>query len=645
MKIITAIFAAAALCVASASAQEVVDAWHYTGVPDGTLLNAAVAGCASTGTVGGVKWGTKTWAAVYNQAQRWKANHEADAFTLANPSKYDSATSGKFQLEYELVSADFTATAALTNGQADLEFHLRQTTGSTKDMGARIRFDGRDNVQQIVGGVTNFVNRNEFQLMVVDQLTGGAGGVTRSMVKTIATGSTISNLKIRQVYDLDNAGTFGSFEVFYKLGAAPEVAAYTGTVWSAFVVDSYRSLFSGNLAKTWALNDTAYIDNIIYTKLTDPVPPPAYTLIDLWNYNGLANGSGLSLAKSTGYVGNVSFVNADMCVVSNNMLLFKHDSLTNSQESVFRQAPLSAYAAATTGIYELAWDYVAADFANSDAVDGTGNVGMTVRSLSAATNSMGFKLRFNGNDFTLQMEDANSAYATKATFAGSTISNLSVRMVMNLDNAGAAGSAVLLYSLDGGDEVFASTDGVVHPGFKLTEYRMVSQSINGGNSWALGDTVWTDNLRFEKVASMPVTPTPSSLFADWATAASLGSATNLTDNPDADALNNLGEYAFNGDPADDSDLGYVPFGTKVNVGGTNYIDYVYIRRKDNAKRGLSYTLKLNDDLVYGSWTNNTSLYTNIGAADLPGGEFRAVTNRVIMDAGKRFIRTDVTFTP
>jgi hypothetical protein len=79
----------------------------------------------------------------------------------------------------------------------------------------------------------------------------------------------------------------------------------------------------------------------------------------------------------------------------------------------------------------------------------------------------------------------------------------------------------------------------------------------------------------------------------------------------------------------------------VTEGGTNYILHVYQRRIDQADRGISTGLKLNSNLTYGSWTNDTSLYTLEGAVNVDD-TWRSITNRINADAAARFIRVDAT---
>jgi hypothetical protein len=853
--------------------QTVVDAWYYTGVSDGALLNTAGCGSVSNATLYWKHNGTP--AVVSNQMQRWEGDYVAgvtengSAFKNITPSSSAGASSGAFEFSWELVSADFSNTAA-NDGRASLGYYIRGAgSGNAHDTGIRVNYQGQLNVTNVVdfgsGPVTNiYADADQIQLMV---RTGELSGWS---VATNFTGSSVANLGLFTRVDI-NAGTA---DLWFELGGVSN-HLHSGTLEPGFVLAKERQhIQSGNGGNSWQPGDVVTVDNIVLTQLAEALPPPQFGVIDVWHYHDNLATTNLPLSQgvSTGMVGGVAFSNADIASITNNMLLFQHTSLASSQDSLFRVATPSAYASASTGIYELAWDYVAADFALTDAANSNANVGITVRDKVHGNVSMGFRVQYHGadNEFRLQMDDANGNNQTMATFAGNTLSNLSVRLVMDLDNSGVTNSAALLYSLNGDTEVGATYNGKVHANFELTEYRMIVQTINGGTGWQIGDTVWTDNLKFEKVVAMPVPPpffdiaiyemndtagtllnalaqtgpdggqlngtdasiatdglgslvssgagtndifrthtldvvytsglhrlefafddfnldasedtsslrfgfgddtgtnsvvfgidvntnnaaarfrasanngggagqdfydygyvastgvvlrldvnldsgsfnakwrydngteedfiavatgkslgllsniaqiklslnagdttgfdaadyinvdflrykttstqlppSPTELWNAWlALYPGLGTSTNFSDDFDGDTLENLLEYAHGGSPVDGGDLGNLPsVGATSNIGGTNYIDYVFIRRRlDDGDRGLSYTVRVNDDLVFGTWTNDSSLITFVGGENLDES-WRAVTNRVNAEAAQRFIKTDVKFTP
>jgi hypothetical protein len=123
---------------------------------------------------------------------------------------------------------------------------------------------------------------------------------------------------------------------------------------------------------------------------------------------------------------------------------------------------------------------------------------------------------------------------------------------------------------------------------------------------------------------------------------SLGTDIAMTDNPDGDLLDNLAEYAFGGDPTDASDQGYAPEKSIVSTGGMNYLHYIYARHSNYADRGLIYSIEINDDLAYGTWTNSGYTVEGVGE-NVFGSGFDAVTNQIPIDLSEKFMRSKVEF--
>ena len=138
------------------------------------------------------------------------------------------------------------------------------------------------------------------------------------------------------------------------------------------------------------------------------------------------------------------------------------------------------------------------------------------------------------------------------------------------------------------------------------------------NSWAPMLTL--------KYAGVPAYPAWISQYPG------VGAATNMTDNPDGDILNNLAEFALGGNPADPADRGHVPTSGIAEVGGTNWFGYVYAKRENAEAKGLTYSVEQNTDLVYGVWTTNTVEVLGSGTLD---SEFNTVTNRIPADVEDR----------
>jgi hypothetical protein len=124
---------------------------------------------------------------------------------------------------------------------------------------------------------------------------------------------------------------------------------------------------------------------------------------------------------------------------------------------------------------------------------------------------------------------------------------------------------------------------------------------------------------------IPVELVVAQSYDVWAS--SFGSIGSETDDFDGDGLDNLFEYASNGNPTNAADRGYPVSGQIVTAGSTNWFEYVYARRT-TAGSGLTYTLVQRADLLGGSWTNTgEAVETGAGILD---DDFESVTNQVPM---------------
>ncbi|RKX38330.1 MAG: hypothetical protein DRP64_15860, partial [Verrucomicrobia bacterium] len=125
-------------------------------------------------------------------------------------------------------------------------------------------------------------------------------------------------------------------------------------------------------------------------------------------------------------------------------------------------------------------------------------------------------------------------------------------------------------------------------------------------------------------------------YDEWVAGYGLtGIDAEMGSNPDGDKLDNLSEYALGGDPTDPFDVGMTPVQSFYSDVGGDWMDYVYPKRS-SPNSGISYTMEVNDDLIYGTWTNANYQLMGTGIID---AEFNAVTNRIPTDVeDKQFIR-------
>ncbi|HKL20437.1 MAG TPA: hypothetical protein VJ904_01450, partial [Tichowtungia sp.] len=101
---------------------------------------------------------------------------------------------------------------------------------------------------------------------------------------------------------------------------------------------------------------------------------------------------------------------------------------------------------------------------------------------------------------------------------------------------------------------------------------------------------------------------------------------------DSDGVNNLFEYAFNGNPANRLVRGTLPTFTKVG----NLFRYVYPRRSDDST--ITYTVETTTNLMSGSWIKTD--YTMTGT-NITGGTLDFVTNEVDAVEDEKFIRLKI----
>ncbi len=171
-------------------------------------------------------------------------------------------TTGIVQMSLNL-SGDLTTTDTLADGDGRLQFMLRDNTNSDVG-GVRMRFDS-------LGGATG-----EFALDVSDSL------VDNTSVATFA-GNTLTDLNLRAVYDLDNKGSAGSFQVYYQLGVASEVLAYNGTL-SAAAPDISRLRWVAQMdngGTNWAGGDFYEFDDLVISQVPEPT---TYALLALTGF-------------------------------------------------------------------------------------------------------------------------------------------------------------------------------------------------------------------------------------------------------------------------------------------------------------------------------------------------------------------------
>jgi hypothetical protein len=130
-------------------------------------------------------------------------------------------------------------------------------------------------------------------------------------------------------------------------------------------------------------------------------------------------------------------------------------------------------------------------------------------------------------------------------------------------------------------------------------------------------------------------------YESWASDQGLTSGVNAAygDDPDADDMDNLLEYALGSDPMLQDATAFLP-GYEVSAdGSSNYLNYIYRRRIDYVDLGMTYEVGAGGNLVYEPLTNATE-YVDAGVID---ADFESVTNRISTDVeSAQFMQLKVT---
>lgn len=130
------------------------------------------------------------------------------------------------------------------------------------------------------------------------------------------------------------------------------------------------------------------------------------------------------------------------------------------------------------------------------------------------------------------------------------------------------------------------------------------------------------------------------VYAAWSDA--FGVVGTATDDDDNDGINNLLEYALNGNPTNGVNNIKVPkLGSILESAGTNWIQYIHVERT-TSDHGLSYSIIKTSDLISpNTWTDVVDAVTlGVGPSI---DEFRAVTNKVPMhNTSQEFFRLKVS---
>lgn len=580
----------------------VIDAWSYDGLTNGAGLASAV----STGLVGGASTPDHDLASIQNETVRWQSDGVTDSlYRNIEPSSSIGAGSGRYQVSMDYLDADFTASAAITNGSGRVALGVRRTNDNT-DVNFRLVFDSGNAVSP------------EFRLEATDDL-----GNNQELAAF--PGATLDHLSVRAVYDFDTAGTVGSYKVYYRLNGGSEVEAYAaGQLPAGFTLDTLRLMVqTDNGGVNWITGDRIYTDNLVLRSLGVPPPPPAVIALEDWqmnessgtNLSGLVNSAGSAL-----WSGDKDNVQTDG---SGNLRVTQG---TDASDNLYRNATLTQNGV-TTGVYQLSFAYPAATLVGGDASGA--NLGFGMRDETTGVDLFLVRLQRQNSELRLQTRIGSTNTDIYDFNATSLPGELAVRAVVDLDTD----RMDLYYSIGGGSEALAA-DIAVNDGV-MDALRMAG-SLNT-TDFGAADFIEVDYLTLSQINE---SASPQNLYQNWlVNFSTIGNQTNLTDNPDGDAFNNLTEYGLGGDPTvADSVLKPV-----FRLNGDSF-DFIHVQRSDAAARGLSYSLETSPTLTPSAWTNAGYLVIDTNLSYGVDG-FEEVTNRIpVATKNSQFIRLRIELT-
>lgn len=189
------------------------------------------------------------------------------------------------------------------------------------------------------------------------------------------------------------------------------------------------------------------------------------------------------------------------------------------------------------------------------------------------------------------------------------------------------------FKIDGSDYVgttnsFVLYEGLANAGPLGSNYTVVGLGAEGVD-WAITEVnggVGFDGSTKQMVSLEILTSHVPVGFGFWVSTYGLtGPDADWDYDYDGDNAVNLSEYAFGGDPTNALNKGFPAESSIVEAGGTNFMEYVYARRKDYSGV-LDYTPEFGSNLVITNWSAS-------GVVELPvAGEidpyYESVTNRV-----------------
>lgn len=185
--------------------------------------------------------------------------------------------------------------------------------------------------------------------------------------------------------------------------------------------------------------------------------------------------------------------------IRNNELEFSYDGST---QHTFRQTAFSGEPT-STGISEISWAFTKVDFSRTAAASGSANVGFEVRDFKGTRQNnkddlvlAGLRLRYDKGKLVIQYKahDASNFEVIDSTPGAKFEAPVKVRIRLDLDNPTTDG-ALKIFLKKGTEEAFcALANGTLPKSAVISGFRTAQQTINGKNSWQVGDIVCVDDF-------------------------------------------------------------------------------------------------------------------------------------------------------
>lgn len=236
-----------------------------------------------------------------------------------------------------------------------------------------------------------------------------------------------------------------------------------------------------------------------------------------------------------------------------------------------------------------------------------------------------------GNDGALWHQGAGYAYTASSILSGRTYLN------GQLIDGAATSLPLQQYQI-----ISLEPSGNAPPASNLTKDRGIGRSWNGEIAEIIAYNRELTLAERQAVESYLDTKwlqaAPANAFDAWIqNYPGVGSNTDIFDDPDRDGYNNLVEFALGGNPTLPNTL-HKPVSSLNKTNGLDYLQYIYVKRKNAASLALSYTVEQTTNLVDGSWS--THGVEAVGSGEL-NTDFDSVTNRLPVESQDAFMRLEI----